>query len=308
MSETEKSPTANVEKSAEKGSGSIVWYALALVFGFIVFAGLYGTVKSGSEGNTAVEKAFEGDFSAAGGQDHAENALESAVQEEEIMPEAESARQETLPEEKIEEGIEEEIAETYATQEEAHAAADAMVEKLTRERVLGDPAAPLKIVEHSSFTCGHCAHFHEETFKKIKQNYIDTGKAYLVFSDFPLNAPAMHASMAARCLPDEKKYFDFVQMLFETQKDWAYSAGYLTILKQNAMLAGLSEDGFTECLQNLDLQQAITARMREAQEKHKVNSTPTIVINDRVVIGGAAPYEDFSQKLDAELAKTPPLE
>ncbi len=89
------------------------------------------------------------------------------------------------------------------------------------DRILGDPNAPIKISEHSSLTCGHCGNFHKGTFKELKKRLIDTGKAYLVFSDFPLNGPAMHASMVARCLPQDQ-YFDFLQMLFETQDECAY--------------------------------------------------------------------------------------
>ena len=62
------------------------------------------------------------------------------------------------------------------------------LEKAATPRILGNPDAPVKISEHSSFTCGACSAFHKDNFKQIKKDYIDTGKAYLVFDDFPRNA------------------------------------------------------------------------------------------------------------------------
>ena len=112
-----------------------------------------------------------------------------------------------------------------------------------KDRILGDPNAPIKISEHSSFTCSHCGSFHKTTFNAFKERMIDTGKAYLVFSDFPLNAPALHASMIARCLPEDK-YFDFVNELFKDQESWAFEAGYMDILQKKAEPHGLSQKAF----------------------------------------------------------------
>ena len=84
-----------------------------------------------------------------------------------------------------------------ATTDTAAASATGSVDlqKAMTERVFGDASAAIKITEHASLTCPHCARFHVSVFEEFKKNYIDTGKAYLVFSDFPLNAPALHATM-----------------------------------------------------------------------------------------------------------------
>ena len=171
-----------------------------------------------------------------------------------------------------------------------------------RERILGDTSAPIKITEHSSFTCGHCGSFHKGTFDQLKANYIDTGKAYLVFSDFPLNAPALHASMAARCI-SEDRYFDFVEELFKNQEDWAYESNYLTLLQERAAKYGLDEDSFDACIQNEDLQEALTNRIRAVQQQWEVRSTPSFVINNQAVIAGALPYEQFEKALQDALAE-----
>lgn len=167
-------------------------------------------------------------------------------------------------------------------------------------RILGDPNAPVKVAEFASLTCGHCAHFHEKTFKPFKEAWIDTGKAYLVFSDFPLNAPALQATMIARCLPQEN-YFPFIQMLFETQKEWAYDVGYINYLKAKAMENGLSEEGVANCLQNEELQNGILDRVRAAQEQWEVSSTPSFVINNQTLISGALPYDEFQAKIEAAI-------
>lgn len=168
------------------------------------------------------------------------------------------------------------------------------------ERILGNPEAPVKIIEHSSFTCGHCGQFHQKTFKAFKEAWIDSGKAYLVFSDFPLNAPALHASMIARCLPEDK-YFDFVQMLFENQSEWAYDVNYLTYLKQKAAENGLDEDSFKACLSSTALQDGILARVRASQSQWNISSTPSFVINNDQVVSGALSFADFDAAVKAAL-------
>lgn len=179
---------------------------------------------------------------------------------------------------------------------------------LLKERVLGDPNAPVKIIEYSSFTCGHCGNFHQNTFKQFKAEWIDTGKAYLVFSDFPLNGPALHASMAARCVAEDR-YFDFVQELFETQNDWATGTGYMEKLKSTAAEYGVSGDEFTACVQDKDVQQAILGRMRAAQAQFEITSTPSFVINNETMVSGAMAYDVFDAAIKEALTPVPiPLE
>ncbi len=193
-------------------------------------------------------------------------------------------------------------ADTPDTPETAEETAGIDGEAALKERTLGDPNAPVTIREHSSLTCGHCAAFHKDTFKALKETFIDTGKVYLIFTDFPLNAPALHAGMVARCLPEER-YFDFVQLLFETQENWASEASYLKYLKQNAQLVGLDGDQVKACLQSTALQEGLLKRMQESQTKFEISSTPTFVINEETVIRGNAGIEGFTKAIETELAK-----
>lgn len=181
-------------------------------------------------------------------------------------------------------------------------AVDIDVEKAMSVRAIGNPDAPVVIKEYASLTCGHCGQFHSETLDKLKTEYIDTGKVYMIFNDFPLNGPALHASMVSRCL-DESRYYNFISLLFKNQEDWAYDpAKYMTYLRQNAALAGLDNNAFDACINNEELKTAITDKMRSEQQKYSVNSTPTFVINEDNVLTGARNFEFYSEAIEQELA------
>ena len=191
----------------------------------------------------------------------------------------------------------EEEIEAAKTKSEAADESSVDVQAALADRILGDPNAPIKMSEHSSFTCGHCGVFHREDFKPFKEAYIDTGKVYLVFSDFPLNAPALHASMAARCLPEDK-YFDFVQMLFDTQEDWAYENHYMGILKKKAQNYGLDKAKFESCVSNKELQQGILARQRASKGQWNIKATPSFVINNKTTITGGRSFEELKKIIE----------
>ena len=87
------------------------------------------------------------------------------------------------------------------------------------DKVLGKADAPVTIVEYASMTCSHCAHFHETTFPALKKKYIDTGKARLIFREFPFDPRAEAGFMLARCAGDN--YFPMVEVLFKQQESWA---------------------------------------------------------------------------------------
>lgn len=155
------------------------------------------------------------------------------------------------------------------------------IEKMMGVRKIGSDDAPIKIVEYSSLTCGHCASFHKNDLPVIKTEYIDTGKVQLIFKEFPLNKPAIDASKILRCMPEEK-FNAFQSLLLDEQEKWAYTSEYLAPLKQNAKLAGLSEDQIETCLNNKELETRILSDMKAASDKFKIQSTPTFIVNDGV--------------------------
>jgi protein-disulfide isomerase len=143
--------------------------------------------------------------------------------------------------------------------------------------VMGSASAPVTIIEYASMTCPHCAHFAAETFPKLKEKYIDTGKVKYIMREYPLDGLAGAAFMLARCAgPD--KYYPMIEALFAEQKKWAVRDALpplLAIAKQ----AGFTEDSFKECLDDKALLDKIQQVRNRGQQKFKVEATPTFYIN-----------------------------
>ena len=177
------------------------------------------------------------------------------------------------------------------------------VDAALSERGVGNSDAPVVIKEFASLTCGHCGDFHRDVYKELKETYIDTGEVYLIMIDFPLNGPAVHGSMVARCLP-EARYEGFMQLLFENQDKWAYDTNYLNYLRQNAALAGLGSEAFDACVNNNELRDGVMEARAQAQETYAINSTPSFVVNENPAFSGTRDFAYFKEIIDAELAKT----
>lgn len=171
-----------------------------------------------------------------------------------------------------------------------------------RTYAMGNPDAPVKVQEFASLSCPHCAEFHTGTLPEVKKELIDTGKVFFEFVNFPLNASAMDAALVALCMPEER-YNQFISFLFEQQSKWAFDANYRHILKQNAKLLGASEEKLDACLADEKMKQGIVARMQEAQEKYKIESTPTFIINGKDKISGAVTFTEFKKKIDTYLTQ-----
>lgn len=169
------------------------------------------------------------------------------------------------------------------------------------ERVLGDPNAPITIVEYSALTCSHCANFHTNTLPELKKAFLDTGKAKLIYRDFPIDNLALGAAVIARCVP-EQSYFPFLDMLFQNQGTWTRAANPLEALKGYARLAGLSSEQVDACIQNKDLVVAVQTVRNEANQSYGVEATPTFIIEGQVV-AGAQPYAEFEKILSGMAGK-----
>lgn len=152
------------------------------------------------------------------------------------------------------------------------------------EQSLGDKNAPVTVIEYASFTCPHCANFHRDVWPALIERYINTGKARIVFRDYPLDPVALRAAMLTHCV-DRNRYFGFVKLLLMEQENWAFAADPLPPLKQRAKLAGLSDAKIEACLGDKDLEEAIMRRAYEGQQAFGVSRTPTLIINGRKLEG-----------------------
>ncbi|WP_422535174.1 DsbA family protein [Bartonella apis] len=167
-----------------------------------------------------------------------------------------------------------------------------------KEMVEGQADAPVTIVEYASVTCGHCAAFFKETLPSIREKYIKTGKARLVFREFAYDPRAQAGYMLARCAPEDR-YFPMIQVLFEKQMDWAAASDALPPLKNIAAMAGLDDKAFEACLKN----QTVLDEVKSSFERGKefgVTSTPTFFINGKKY-EGALSVEEMSSVIDSFL-------
>lgn len=142
----------------------------------------------------------------------------------------------------------------------------------------GSPDAPVTVIEYASLTCPHCATFHKTIYKDLKASHIDTGKVKFIYRDFPLNNPAIAASIIARC-GGEDRYLAFVDLFLSQQDQWTRAQDWMGELQKMARLGGLTPEKINECLSDQALGQSIIDRYRAAGEVFGVNSTPTVVID-----------------------------
>ena len=169
------------------------------------------------------------------------------------------------------------------------------------DRVMGRTDASVTMEEFSSLTCPHCASFHRDTLPKIKTAYIDTGKVKLIFRDYPIGGLAMVAAMLARCGTPER-YFGFLEVLFRGQTSWATSKDPRKELGRVARFAGIGKAEFNACLKNEALFKGIQERAAEARTRFGIESTPTFLIDGKMVIG-ALPFEDFQTVIEEALKR-----
>jgi protein-disulfide isomerase len=169
---------------------------------------------------------------------------------------------------------------------------------------LGDPKAPVKVVEYASVACPVCGRWYREVFAAFKAKYIDTGKVYYTFREM-LVGDATEQSMAAagfllaRCAGRDK-YFKIVDAIFQNQND-IYNdprGGLLKIAQAN----GLDEKKFTDCVNDASALQALNARVQNYVNNDHVDATPTFVVNGSVMEPG---YHTLAE-MDAAIAAAPP--
>jgi protein-disulfide isomerase len=175
------------------------------------------------------------------------------------------------------------------------------------ENILGDPNAPVTVIEYASVTCPGCKAFHDLVFPEFKARYVDTGKVCFIFRELPTSPSAlsMAGMLMARCAPEDK-YFDVLNVLFENQRDLiaAYQAGGGAA--REALLAiarpvGITEEEFDACIRN----DAEITRMREVGDagyrEFGVAHTPTFVIDGKTY--GGMSLEELAAIIDPLLAE-----
>ncbi len=161
------------------------------------------------------------------------------------------------------------------------------------ERSIGNPDAKVTVMEFFSLTCTHCASFSRETMPEIEKNLIQPGKARFVYRDFPLDQVALTAAMVARYLPPPQ-YYPFITALLSTQDRWAFARGVNSTeeLWKMAALAGMSRETFDKAIADNALRTWILQQQQADQDRWKIDSTPSFVINGQKYSGEMS-YDAF---------------
>ena len=172
---------------------------------------------------------------------------------------------------------------------------------LAADMALGDPDAPVTVIEYASFTCPHCRTFHKTVFPQLKASYIDTGKIRFIHREVYFDRYGLWAGMVARC-GGEDRYFGIVDLIYDQQPEWTASNDPAVVadnLRRIGRTAGMSDEQLDACLQDADMANALVAAYQRNAEADGISSTPSFVIDGRRY--GNMSYADFAEILDEKL-------
>ncbi|PPR52970.1 MAG: Disulfide bond formation protein D [Alphaproteobacteria bacterium MarineAlpha5_Bin1] len=181
--------------------------------------------------------------------------------------------------------------------------ANTVLEVTEDDFVVGDKNAPVTIIEYASLSCSHCADFHNNTLNDLIKEYVDTGKARIVFRDFPFNYPALLGSMVLRCIPEDVRY-DYMNALFQLQQKWVVreNAKSTQELYKIMQSGGMTKEEFETCTNNVELENTILQALIAAQNEFNIQSTPSFLINGNLVEGNKS-IKEFRQIIDKILSE-----
>ncbi len=181
-----------------------------------------------------------------------------------------------------------------------HSCASETTDLDVSEHMIGDPDAPILVVEYASYTCSHCAFFAKEIFPEFKSRYIDSGKACFVFRDLPTDPKSMFASLAASCASKGKndhQYFDIYKRLFDSANKWVWSKKF----KQEIMNI-VNLDDSDVCVSSKEMEYLLLYSKITATRDLGIYGVPTIFVNDRKFEGYHG-RDVFFESLDQEMQK-----
>ena len=169
--------------------------------------------------------------------------------------------------------------------------------------VIGETNAPITIIEYASLSCSHCADFHINTLGELKKEYVDTGKAKIVFRNFPYNYPALLGSMVLQCIPEDVRY-DYMNALFQLQPNWVVRENEKTAQELFKIMqsGGMTKEEFDSCISNRELETKILQVVINAQNEYNIRSTPSFLING-ILVEGNKSIKEFRQIIDKILSQ-----
>jgi len=176
---------------------------------------------------------------------------------------------------------------------------------LRPQNTMGDANAQIVIVEYSDFNCGFCRRFYQETFPRLVNEYVATGKARMSYKHYPFLGPSsVWKAHAAECAGAQGRFWDYHGKLFSTEVSGTDEASTKQGLAGLAAELGLNMDAFAACLNDGAIQQQVLSDAQEGQ-RLGVSGTPSFLVNGRALVG-AQPFEAFRAMIEEELAKLSP--
>ena len=140
------------------------------------------------------------------------------------------------------------------------------------------------MIEFASLTCGHCARFHNEVMPTIKEKYINNGKIFFTYKDFPLDKFALKASIISRC-SGNKNYFSFLDVFYKKQSSWTRSQDPFKSLLKIAKIGGLKDEEIKVCVGNKSIEDGLLKDRLQSSKKYDITATPTIYLNGKKYTG-----------------------
>ncbi len=168
---------------------------------------------------------------------------------------------------------------------------------------IGNYNAKVTVKVFSSLTCPHCATFHEKVFNNLKEDFIDQGLVKFEHHAFPLDLAALNAEIIVRCSTNNETNFNLLGKIYEKQKMWAVGSDIKKInilIKKIGSELNLDEKKMEQCLKSDKKQEDILNQRIEAQKKYKIESTPTIFINEKKY-EGKVEYNQFKKAIEKKL-------
>ncbi|MBE0670881.1 MAG: DsbA family protein [Anaerolineales bacterium] len=178
--------------------------------------------------------------------------------------------------------------------------AEELPRAVTQSNSMGDPHAPVYIVEYGDFQCPYCLKFWEETEPQLIKEYVNTGKVYFEYRSFPILGPeSFTAAEGAYCAGDQNKFWEFHDTLFT---NWTgENVGDFTQEKliQYAKALNLNSAKFESCLSEGKYKEKVEQDKAQG-DADGVHATPTFFING-LKVEGAQPFEILKKYIEDAL-------
>jgi protein-disulfide isomerase len=165
---------------------------------------------------------------------------------------------------------------------------------------IGDPNAPVILEEYSDYQCGHCRNFSENIEPLLVEEFVETGKVYIIYKAMPLYPSSIPISEASLCAREQDKFWDYKDIIFANQDSSDPNAFSDRRLEAFAEAIDLDVDAFNECMSERRFRSEVEQIRLEADDL-EISGTPTFILNGKLIYG-VLPIESFREEIEAAIA------